>query len=305
MRSAPRAALLIAALLASVVPTGAQEATAPLGARETTAPAGAQKTTVPAPAGGFARYDPTLSAREAVLANWDLAASGIRAGEVMGARLVAAADRGASFGALARQGATARRTLAQRWNAAQWLYEGEPGVARLDPAAMAALDAALGAECAEGACEAEAAALRDAFARVTAQLGHAAEGARAAVGSRMAGGDAALIGEQLGLVAGYLGGGGWAEGLGRGGDGAGEAVAARLVGALSLWRNLEPYVGLVDPGVDAEINAAAERVLRTLRLEMRVEGPIDPDGAEVAALRERVAVLAEAFGRAAELFARG
>lgn len=259
--------------------------------------------TIAVPRGGVANYDPSLSAKEAVLANWDLAASGIRAGEVVGGRVVALADRGAPFDRLARQAASAQRTLVQRWNAAQWIYEAEPDLARLDGAALHAVAVAASAECAADPCEAELVALRDAFAAATNQLGAVAVATRAAVNDRMAEPDAALMTEQLGLVADYLEGGTWAEGLALtelGRDP--EEVAARLVGALSLWRNVEPYVGLANPEIDAAINREAERLLRTLRLETRRTGTLDPAGAEMAALRERASTLAAEFRRAASLF---
>ncbi len=269
-------------------------------------PAAAQDGTIPAPKGGFASYDPTLSARDAVLANWDLAAAGIRAGEVVGGRIVEAADRGVPFERLARQGAAAQRTMIQRWNAAQWLYAAAPDLARLDAGAMRAVAAALAAPCADAPCAAEAAALRDAFSATTAQLGAAASDARGAVEARQERPDAVLMAEQLTLVADYLGGGAWGEDLALAAFGLeGEEVAARIVGAMSVWRNVEPYVGLTDPEVDAAINAAAEQVLRTLRLEIRAGAPLAEQRAELAILRDRTGILAAEFRRAAGLFAAG
>ncbi len=270
------------------------------------APASAQDGAIAAPKAAFASYDPALSARDAVLANWDLAAAGIRAGEVVGGRVVDAADRGVPFERLARQGEAAQSTMIQRWNAAQWVYAGAPGLSRLEADAMRAVAAAVAEPCPEGPCEAEAEALRAAFARTTAQLTVAAADARDAVEQRRTSDDSALMAEQLTLVADYLGGGAWSEDLALAEFGLeGEEVAARIVGAMAIWRNVEPYVGLTDPEVDAAINVAAEQVLRTLRLEMRPDAPLAAQEAELATLRARTETLAAEFRRAADLFGAG
>lgn len=263
----------------------------------------AETATVAAPKAHVSNYDPTLSAKEAVLANWDLAASGVRAGRVVGERLVALTERDVPFDRLARQAEKAEKTLLQRWNAAQWVYAAEPDLARVDTEALRAVAAATALRC-EAGCEREEAALRDAFADATTQLDRVASETREAVNARMTVGDAALMTEQLTLVADYLYSGVWATGFALTEFGRDtEEVAARIVGALSLWRNIEPYVGLADPEIDAAVNAASEQLLRTLRLETRRTGTLDPDGAEMTALRERADALAAEFRRAAALFA--
>ena len=267
------------------------------------AAAPAQEATVAAPTGGFARYDPTLSAREAVLANWDLAASGIRAGEVLGRRVVAAADDGVPHARLAGLAQSSERTMVQRWNAVQWIAAAEPGLAGLDGALLRDAVEAAGAPCAAEPCAEEAAALRAAFSAAADAMASVAAEARAAIDARRDAGDAALLAEQLRAVADYLEGGAWAEGLVLAAEGRDrEEVAARLVGAMTLWRNVEPYVGLRDPAVDADINAAVETLLRTLRLGERQPGPLKPDGPELGALRVAAQALAAEFRRASALF---
>ena len=267
------------------------------------APALAQEDTIAAPQAHVSNYDPTLSAKEAVLANWDLAAAGIRAGAVMGGRVAVLADRGTPFARLTRQADKAQKTLTQRWNASQWVYEGEPDLARLDTDVLRAVAAASLAECPSSPCKDETVALKRAFAEATAQLEVVAAETRAAVKRRMAEGDAALMAEQLSLVADYLDSGAWGRDFALTEFGRDtEEVAARIVGALSLWRNVEPYVGLANPEIDAAVNAEAEQLLRTLRLETRRTGALDPEGAEMAVLRARAEALAAEFRRAAALF---
>ena len=54
----------------------------------TSAPALAQEATIEMPPVDFGNYDPTMSAKEAVLANWEMAASGIRAGGTFSAPVI-------------------------------------------------------------------------------------------------------------------------------------------------------------------------------------------------------------------------
>ena len=260
-------------------------------------PAAAQDATVAAPAKLAGSYDPQLSAKEAVLANWELMASGIRAGQVVSRQVVALADEGVPYPHLARQADFAQRTMVQRYASAQWVHEGG------ESAAIRAAVVAAGTECAAEPCAAEREALRAAFLAAGDDLGAAAAVARGALTEREDGVDAALLSEQLSLIADYLEGRDWAEGLtltDLGRDG--EEVAARIVGAISIWRNVEPYVGLTDPEVDEAINAASERLLRTLRRETREAGALDPEGPELTAIGAAAGALAGEFRRAAALF---
>lgn len=266
------------------------------------APAGAE-TTVAAPVAAVANYDPTLSAKEAVLANWDLAASGIRAGALVGDRVVEAIDRGVPYARAVRIAGKAEGTMVQRWNAAQWIFAAAPDLGEMDRTILLAAAAAASADCETGPCDAESAALRAAFVEAGAIMAGTAEQARGEIEARVDRGDAALLSEQLQIVADYLEGGAWSRDLALADLGRDrEEVAARLVGALSIWRNLEPYVGLAAPEIDDEINAAAEALLRTLRLGERQPGPLTEDGPELMALRDRAAAVAAGFREAAALF---
>ncbi|MGR3484962.1 MAG: hypothetical protein ACU0BF_06415 [Paracoccaceae bacterium] len=261
---------------------------------------------IAAPVAGIANYDPTLSAKEAVLANWDLAAAGIRAGAVLGGRVVDMAERGQTHARLVRQAQTAQRTLIQRWGAAQWIYGAEAGLARLDGAALRDVADAVAAPCPADPCAAQIAAITAAFGAASEQMEAAAADARTAIEARMQVGDMALMAEQLSLVADYLEGVDWAEDLALVEFGLeGQEVAARIVGALAIWRNVEPYVGLTSPEIDAAINAQAEATLRHLRLAMDLDAPLDMDGTDVAELRARTAALGAEFRRAAALFPVG
>ncbi|MEM7709457.1 MAG: hypothetical protein AAF264_01640 [Pseudomonadota bacterium] len=263
-----------------------------------------QKATVAAPTHGFARYDPTLSAKEAVLANWDLAASGIRAGAVVGARVIETAERDVPYARLARVAAQAEKTMVQRWNAAQWIYAGEPDLSPMDGEILRDVVTATATPCPAEPCTEEKANLRAAFTAATERMGAVAVETRAAVEARMVEQDAALMSEQLAVVAQYLAGGDWATDLSLADAGRDrEEVAARLVGAMALWRNIEPYVGLTSPEIDAAVNVAVEELLRTLRLGARQDGPLTADGPELTALRARAEALAAEFRRAAGLFA--
>ncbi|MEL6550299.1 MAG: hypothetical protein AAFQ54_08625 [Pseudomonadota bacterium] len=259
---------------------------------------------VAAPAPGIANYDPTLSAKEAVLANWELASAGLRAGRVMAEKVVELAENDAPYPALARQAQFAQKTMVQRYNAAQWVYA-DPSVAAPTDAERA-LAGAVGAAftpCETGDCTAERDALEAAFVHATEELNAAALAARAALTAREDRADTVLMSEQLMLIATYLESGDW------GSDFAltdferdAEEMAARIVGTMSLWRNVEPYVGLAAPEIDAAINAASQDLLRTLRRETRNVGTLAPDSEILVQLTGKAQVLAAEFRRAAALF---
>lgn len=266
--------------------------------------AAAQDATIIVPTGNFGNYNPTLSAKEAVLANWEMAASGIRAGEVLSERVVALADGDASFASLLNQASFAQKTMVSRYQAAAWIHHSNPDLARFSDETMRAIHAATRADCAEGDCAAESAAIRTAFAQGAEELRAATNAALAEIADRQAGIDAVLLGEQLGLMAAYLESGAWAEDLvlteyGMDGD----VMADRIVGTIALWRNVEPYVGLTSPEVDDAINAAAQNLLRTLRRRTRGMERLDPQSAVLAELTTAADALAAELRKASALFA--
>lgn len=264
----------------------------------------AQEATIIVPEGNFGNYDPTLSAKEAVLANWEMAASGIRAGEVLGGKIVELADEGAEFEILQRRAAFAQKTMLARYHAASWTYVDAPDRARMSDETLRAIVAATAADCAAEDCSAEAAAIRAAFAKGVEELGAAAAAARTAISERQGRIDAVLMSEQLGMMAEYLESGAWAEDLVLTEFGMDSAVVAdRIVGTIALWRNVEPYVGLTSPEIDDAINAGAQTLLRTLRRQTRDMDRLDPEGDTLAQLTEAAQSLAADFRRAAGLFA--
>jgi hypothetical protein len=265
--------------------------------------AAAQQDTIVLPEGNFGNYDPTLSAREAVLANWELAASGIRAGEVLGEKVVDLADSGAGFAQLARQAAFAQKTMLSRYNAASWVYLAHPDMPRLSDATKQAIVASTSAECTAEDCTAESAAIRAAFAQGAEELTAATLAAREVIATRQDKVDAVIMAEQLGLMADYLESGAWAEDLVLTDYGMDSAVMAdRIVGTVALWRNIEPYVGITSPEIDDAINAATQTLLRTLRRETREMERLDPNGRVLAELTAASAALAAELRRAAALF---
>ena len=264
----------------------------------------AQDSSIAAPDPGVANYDPTMSAKDAVLANWELAAAGIRAGRILGEKVVDMGDSDASYAALVRQAKFSQKTMLQRYNAALWVYTPGTGLtSEIDTEMLAEAVRATESPCDATDCSAERAALITAFSAAAAELDKAAQDAGAALTAREDTADTALMSEQLQVMAAYLNSGAWAEDLllsEMGRDG--EVVAARIVGTMSLWRNIEPYIGLANPALDAQINQAGTDLLRTLRRNTRGEGALSPDGPELAAIKAAAARLAEKLVQASALF---
>lgn len=252
----------------------------------------AQENSIPMPAAGAAgTYDPQLTAHEAALSSWSLAASGIGAGRYVSDGVVAAA--GADPAELADRAARAMDTLLIRYSAARWVMDDDSGVVPLDPAllARAACD-----DCTADDLVAAFRDLSDALARTEAQAEALAE-ARAALGDR------ALMTLTLDRLAAFLDSPAWYEDLtltAAGRDG--EEVSARIVGALAAWRKIEPYVGLTDQDIDDAINDAMNGLMREVRRRSRGAAVMSADGAEVAAIAVPAAALAVEFRRAADLF---
>lgn len=264
----------------------------------------AEGATIAAPTPGIANYDPQLSAKEAVMANWELAASGIRAGQIVGRQVADLAEQGGAYEKVRHQAAFALKTMLQRYNAARWIYASGDVVPQLDGAVLRAVVAATEADCASSDCADERAALGAAFGTAAAELGAIAASARDSVTARGSNADSVLMTEQLTIIADYLESGDWATRLeltefGRDG----EEVAARIVGAVALWRNVEPYVGLTNPEIDGAINDASRELLRTVVRRARRAEVLAPGGEELAALKEAADALAAEFRRAAALFA--
>lgn len=266
----------------------------------------AQENTVAAPVADVANYDPTLSAKEAVLANWELAAAGIRAGRIVSANIVEMAETGAPYGALVRQAQFAQKTMVQRYNSALWIQSATDRGEQfeIDENALTDAVAAANAPCDLTDCSAQRAQLVAAFKRATTKLETAAQAARAELDLRVDKIDAILLSEQLSIMSDYLASTDWGRDFhltefGRDG----EELAARIVGAVALWRNIEPYVGLANKEIDAAINDASRHLLRTMRHKTRGATVLDSNGPEIAEIKAAADVLAIEFKRAAALFA--
>ncbi|MEL6920847.1 MAG: hypothetical protein AAFO77_07445, partial [Pseudomonadota bacterium] len=238
--------------------------------------------------------------------NWELAAAGIRAGKIVSRQVVELAEKGAPYRALVRQAKFAQKTMVQRYNSALWVYSAPGGdmIVEIDASALNDAVKASNTVCAADDCTAERQALLAAFTRATAELEKAAAAARGQLTAREDEVDAVLMTEQLSLIADYLDSASWADDFNLtefGRDG--EEVAARIVGAMSIWRNIEPYVGLADPQIDAAINDASRNLLRTMRMNTRGDAPLDPTGTALSEIKIAAQALSVEFRKAATLFA--
>lgn len=269
-----------------------------------TAATAQQAGSIPMPAPAEAgSYDPQLTAKEAALANWTLAVSGIRAGKVVSDKVVAATGTDMAYEDLTEQAQFALKTMVLRYNSANWLFTADAGVAPIDGAVILVAVQAAAADCVSAGCGAERAALAEAFIDASAAFARTGDAAAAAATAREAKGDRELMTGILQAMADYLAGPGWYSDLSlteAGRDG--EEVSARIVGTLAIWRNVEPYVGLTSAEVDDAVNAAIDTLLRDLRRNTRNKPVLPPDSAEIAALRASTAALAAELRRAAALF---
>lgn len=264
----------------------------------------AQEATIVLPTGNFGNYNPTLSAKEAVLANWEMAASGVRAGEILGKQVVTLAEGGAGYKKLSAQADFALETIVARYSAAAWLFHVAPNATPVRDETLVSMVAAASGHCDTDDCGDATTAIRDAFAAASAELLEASSAARAEITARQGDVDAALLSEQLGMVADYLDSGAWGQDLVLSDFGMdADVMANRIVGALSLWRNIEPYVGLTDKEVDTAINTASTNLLRLLRRETRGMERLDPDGQVLVDLKAAAGALAAEYRRASALFA--
>ncbi|TCP39877.1 hypothetical protein [Rhodovulum marinum] len=254
----------------------------------------------PAEAGS---YDPQLTAKEAALANWTLAVSGIRAGKIVSDTVVAAAATDTPYDDLTTQAQFALKTMVLRYNSANWLFAADSGVAPIDGAVILAAVQAAAADCASEGCGVERAALAEAFANASAAFVRTGDAAAQAARAQEPKSDRDLMIGILEAMADYLAGPGWYSDLSLTDVGRdGEEVSARIVGALAIWRNVEPYVGLTSAEVDDAVNAAIDTLLRDLRRNTRNKPVLAADSAEIAALRSSTEALAAELYRAADLF---
>lgn len=248
-------------------------------------------------------YDPTLSAKEALMANWELAASGIRAGSVVAQDTLSRITPDTPFEELRRKANFTLDLMIKRYNSANWAITTQDQIAAIDGTTLLTLAQTASQPC-DGPCSTERAALITALTAAADQMKLAHSAADAAVKARKETRDSTLMVEQLSAIADYLESDGWYTGLDltavhrdR------EEVQARLVGTMVLWRNVEPYVGLTSPEIDTEINAASDAMLRDMRRVLRGKTALDTQAPEFGKLTTSAKTLAQAMRRAAGLFA--
>ena len=247
-------------------------------------------------------YDPTLSAKEALMANWELAASGIRAGAFVAEDVLAKATDDMPYADLRHLGDFTLTLMIKRYGSANWAIATQNTIHPIDGAVLLSLAKASGTTCAQ-ACDAERAALLAALEAAAGEMNRAHEIAKQAVLDRKEVVDSVLMVEQLTAMADYLDGTEWHEGLNLSQVGRdGEELQARLVGAITLWRNLEPYVGLISPQIDDSINAASDHMLRDMRRFVRGGASLDVETPELTRLAASAKALAAELRRAAALF---
>lgn len=260
----------------------------------------AQEATIVAPAGGAGSYDPTLSAKDAVLANWDLASAGLRAGRIVSSAVLAAAEEDTDFPALAEQARRSFDTTIMRYNASDWVNSGDT-IASVDPMVVLAAYRAATSECTVG-CAEERAELVRAFGALADEMENASTATSTAVDARKSELDRVLMVEQLTMMAHYLEGDGWHTDLPLAGTDLGrDELSARIVGVLALWRNIEPYIGLTDPEVDRAINVATDDLLLAMR-RTRGDTALDMQSEGWTQVRAKADGLAAELRRAAGLF---
>ncbi|MEL6679204.1 MAG: hypothetical protein AAFQ51_10880 [Pseudomonadota bacterium] len=265
--------------------------------------ASGQEITAPVPSADQGSYNPELSAKEAVLVNWKLAISGLRAGKFVSDQVVQA--HGGDYAKIAAQAEFAAETMLLRYSSSYWLFAMDEG---LDPVNVAILLDAMSASrvpC-EAACDAQAEALTVAFRDASNALEAAALAATDAADARKAISDRAALAELLTDMATYLESSAWYDDLSMTSVGKdGEEVSARVIGTLAVWRNIEAFVGMRSPEIDDAINVAADRLLRDVRRNTRRKEVLLPDGAEIATIRASATQVATELRRGASLFVEG
>jgi len=247
-------------------------------------------------------YDPTLSAKEALLANWQLAASGIRAGAVVIDNELQKVDDERSYEYMRGRANFALDLMIKRYNSADWAIVADDNIDPIDGRVLLEFAEASRVRC-ETDCGQHRADLLAAMESASAEMRAAYAVADHAVKRRKTEKDTVLMAEQLLAMAGYLEGFHWFSDLKLTAIGRDvEEVQTRLVGAMVLWRNLEPYVGIVSPEIDDQINLGSEQVLRNTRRLSRSPAPLRADSPEITALNASAKALAVDLRRAADLF---
>lgn len=259
--------------------------------------------TASVPSGDQGSYDPQMTAKQAVLTNWKLAVSGLRAGKYVSDN-VAHAD-GLAFDELSAQAEFAAETMLLRYASSYWVFAMDDALTPVDPSVLLTALNASRTNCVES-CDAAGAALAASFADVSAALEGAAVSAEQAAVEREAITDTAALSELLTDMALYLESPAWHSDLSfteAGLDGA--EVSGRVVGTLAVWRNVEPFVGLKSQEIDDAVNAASNMLLRDVRRQTHRKEVLSPESDEIAIIRASADAVAVELRRAAALFQEG
>ncbi|MEL6598606.1 MAG: hypothetical protein AAGK98_05150 [Pseudomonadota bacterium] len=265
--------------------------------------ASAQEIKAAVPSADQGSYNPQLTAKEAVLTNWKLAISGLRAGKFVSDNVARA--EGVEYPKLAAQAEFAAETMLLRYASSYWLFAMDETLDPVDGAVLLAAMAASRMPC-ETACDAATEALTTAFGSASAVLEEAAQAAELAAEARKGISDVEALAELLSDMATYLDSPAWHSDLSLTAAGMdGKEVSARVVGTLAVWRNIEPFVGMRSAEIDTAVNAASDRLLRDVRRNTRRKEVLAPDSAEIETIRASAAQVAHELRRAAGLFQQG
>ena len=263
----------------------------------------AQEIKAAVPSADQGSYDPQLTAKEAVLTNWKLAISGLRAGKFVSDNVVAA--HGSPYKRIAQQAEFAAKTMLLRYASSYWLFTLDDALAPIDgDVLLAALNASqLGCD---SDCSNAETQLTETFAAASVALENAAVAAETAAAARGGLADSVALAELLTDIGSYLESDAWLQDLTLTDAGLdGEEVSARIIGTLAVWRNIEPFVGMRSQEIDDAINLATNKLLRDVRRNTRGKEVLAEDSTEIETIRISATAAAAEFRRAAELFPEG
>ncbi len=300
-----RSVLFLASVSLLLTVTGLMLPVAPALAATQAQPTKAAKMekAVPLPPVDPNSYDPQLSAKEAALATWALAVSGIRAGHVVCDHVLRAGNKKTPYSRLAPQARFALKTLITRYSAANWLFASDQSLAPIDPAIILAVAKAAEQRCKSKTCEEEHAALLAAFAKASDAFATTANAVEIAANSQQTKGERALLADIFTAMADYLAGPAWYSNLtlseaGKDGD----EIAGRIVGTLAVWNTLAPYIGMMDKPLDNRIEASIDQLLLDVKTHIRSKESLNADSAELAIIKISSNALAASFRQASDLF---
>ena len=300
-----RSALFLASVSLLLTVTGLMPPVAPALAAEQAQPnkAGKVEKAVPLPPVDPNSYDPQLSAKEAALATWALAVSGIRAGHVVCDHVLRAGSKGTPYSRLAPQARFALKTMITRYSAVNWLFASDQRVAPIDPAIILAVARAADQSCKSKDCEEERTALLAAFAKASDAFATTANAVEIAARSQQVKGERDLLANIFTAMAEYLGSSAWYSNLtlseaGKDGD----EIAGRIVGTLAVWNTLAPYIGMMDKPLDTQIEASIDQLLQDVKMHIRGKKTLSADSAALDSVKLSSNALAANFQKAANLF---